>query len=88
MSRYDETDERLDDIYDVVDELFLAGEFRKVDTLLYAMKNCDDFDIQLGLLTITIPAKSKLNNRQAIFDCARDYCITNERDLRVLDGLE
>jgi hypothetical protein len=85
---YPSIDERLDDIFDVIDDLLLAGEFRKVDTLLYAVRECEDFSFQIGVLTITAAARSKLPSRKDIFTRMNHWCVTNGRDIRVLDGLE
>lgn len=86
-SCYPPVDARLDDIFDVIDDLLLAGEFRKVDTLLWALQEREDFSLQLGVLTITAAAASKLPSRQAIFTRVSRWCAANGLDSSILAGL-
>jgi hypothetical protein len=59
----------LDLIYDSVDELMRKGEFAQLNSLL-ANLSVSDFsvDILLGLLTATLPAKSRLPSRHELYE--------------------
>lgn len=65
------TDQRLDDIFDVFDDLFLSGQFRKADTLLSLMLNIEDRSLIVGILVITAPASDKLPSRKVFLDNCR-----------------
>lgn len=79
--------EKLDDLFDVIDDLFLEGEFRKADTLLYSMKNLDDFSLLIGILTVSAPARSKLPSRKLLFNNTKEIAIKLNR-IKALDNLE
>jgi hypothetical protein len=63
------TDAALDIVFDQIDEMLLASEFSRVDRLLaeIAPENLS-VDLLLGLLTVTLPAKSQLSNRKSFFE--------------------
>lgn len=81
-------DKMLDYIYDLVDESLLLQDFAFVDSLLakssLILKNTDT-DIILGLLTISLAAKSKLQCRAYYVWKAREEFIN--RKLDNIDGL-
>ncbi len=63
-----QTDAALDIIFDQIDEMLLEGEFARVDHFLRAASVADlSVDILLGVLTATLPAKTRLANRPAFF---------------------
>jgi hypothetical protein len=58
----------LDLLYDRVDELMRTGQFEALDSLLQQVRLGDmSIDVLLGLLTATLPARSRLPSRQAFF---------------------
>lgn len=61
-------DEALDLVYDVADEMLLAGEFNRLNTVL-CRTEVDRLhsDILLGVLTITAAASSQLPDRPSFF---------------------
>ncbi|MFC1759412.1 hypothetical protein ACFL2H_11705 [Planctomycetota bacterium] len=65
-------DAALDIVYDRVDEMMLAGQFDEVNQTI-ADLNVDELsiDIILGVLTITLPGKSKLPDRNKFFEDAK-----------------
>jgi hypothetical protein len=75
-------DQILDDLFDILDELLLKHEFGKVDSLLYAIMDCSDLTIRIGVLTITLAAKNKLEMRSEFF------FLTANKYGKVVEGLE
>lgn len=67
-------DARLDEIYNMVDDLFLAGNFDEVDNLL---PNVDPgnlgITLTIGWLTVTSWAADKLKNRNDLVRRARNF---------------
>ena len=63
------TDAALDLLYDSVDEMLRSGKYSEIDSLLRdtIVDECST-DILLGLLTATLPARSKLPYRREFFD--------------------
>lgn len=86
------TDQAIDLIYDYIDDRLLDGNFAHVDFVL------EDIDmgrlptvLHLSFLTVTLAAKSKLNNRTRFFDKAfnRVACKEGlEKADRLFKGLE
>jgi hypothetical protein len=61
--------EALDRIYDWVDDLLLAGKFEEVNKKLGSLHLARLAPVLLvGWLTASLPAKSKLPNRQRIYE--------------------
>ncbi len=62
------TDEALDLIYDSVDQLLRSNQFPELDAVIagVAVDECST-DLLLGLLTATLPARSKLPARKDFF---------------------
>ncbi|HEY5741872.1 MAG TPA: hypothetical protein VIS99_04965 [Terrimicrobiaceae bacterium] len=76
LAELKKVDAALDLLYDQVDEVLHVGEFGKLDRLLRsANTETLSADILLGLLTTTLPAKSKLPSRPR-------FCKDVERSLR------
>lgn len=64
-----QTDTALDIIFDQVDEMLLADEFDRVNQLLIDTTTVEfSVELLLGILTATLPAKSRLPNRCEFFD--------------------
>ena len=67
-------EDRLDYIYDTLDDLLLDGEFCKCD---YILNNIDKSKLDIydfaGILTITYPWKSGLVFRQGFYDSCFDF---------------
>jgi hypothetical protein len=59
---------RLDHVYDIIDSWLINGEFARCDELLQLLiedyLDSDNLDIMLGFITITIPWKCQLKNRE------------------------
>ena len=86
----DSIDKRLDEIYNKVDDLLLAGKFEEVDKLLsYIDVRNTNIDILLGWLTITLAARSKLKNRaNFFFQCKTKIVFDDRNSSTLLQGLE
>lgn len=63
-------DNEIDAIYDLFDDMMLAGKFNEIDLLLRHWMLDDHIDFILAVLTITLPAKTKLPSRQALLEFA------------------
>ena len=62
------TDSALDLLYDAVDELLQRGEFEKLDSMITNVAVADlSENILIGLLTATLPARSRLPIRPKFF---------------------
>ena len=66
----------IDMVLDLIDSLFRYGGFMAVDNMLHDVKteHCSG-DMLLSILTITLPAKDKLQNRVAYFERVRQALI-------------
>ena len=67
-------DSGLDYLFDTVEDLLIAGEFKKVDDMLggeLIWGLGDDF--KLGFVNITRPFKNRLNNRESY--CNKLSCL-------------
>jgi hypothetical protein len=61
-------DSALDLIYDQIDEMLRKAEFSKLDLVLAELPVSDlSIDLLLGILTATLPARSRLSNRAHLF---------------------
>lgn len=64
----DHTDAALDLLYDAVDDLLRRREFDRLDEMLQDTVTSDlSLNVLLGLLTATLPARSRLRSRVAFF---------------------
>jgi hypothetical protein len=83
-------DTALDLIYDKIDDLFLAGQFEEVDSLLGKIDiRGSSVDILLGFLTATLPAKSRLPSRAPFFHKVEIFLQeTGRMEEGLLSGLE
>lgn len=84
----DNIDNVLDAIYDTIDTEMTNGNFSDIDCWLDEMFKSIlvlgiPTDIFLGILTATLPAKSKLPNRNSFTKVVKKYC-----DEELLQGLE
>ncbi len=84
------TDEALDSVYDEIDELLRSGEFETVDIALCYLRDMDlSLNIALGVLTSTLPAKSKLTFRSRLTRQVRNSLLSQGLDAdSLLSGLE
>lgn len=72
-------DAALDLVYDQVDEMMLASKFDELNQVIDALDTDGlSLDIILGVLTITLPAKSKLTARAKFFDAAKQTLMIRE----------
>lgn len=72
MKTQTEIDFSLDIIYEVIDELLLAEKFESVDNICNDFaKNCETLEYILAVLTVTLPAKSKLPHRAILLWAAK-----------------
>lgn len=61
-------DSILDSIFDVIDEMLLAGKFEEVDALLKTIQlEKHSVEFLLGILTVTLRAKTHLLQRDSFF---------------------
>lgn len=76
------TDAALDIIYDNINNLLTEGDYQRIDAILSALDPEPlSVDILLGLLTSTLPARTKLSRR-------RDFFSKVEEELRRREGWE
>ena len=79
----------LDILYDAVDKRLHAGELAEIDWIL--KKSSPAFlttDIILALLTVTMPVKTKLYNRESFFQKSKQVILERHKTDGLLDGLE
>ncbi len=81
-------DQQIDRIFDMVDKWMKGGDFRQVNAYLASINysihlNLFDntyeptdaqIDLWLAALTITLPCRTKLNNRKMLFDFMGRFC--------------
>jgi hypothetical protein len=81
---------QLDEIYSWADDLMKAGRFQYLDAAIAAFQPADmTTDNLLGVLTATLPAKSKLPSRKAFFQATeRILMARGEMEPGLLAGLE
>jgi hypothetical protein len=85
-----QTDTALDLIFDRFDEMLLAGDFNKLDQIL--AQSCPEnlsVDLLVGVLTVTLPARNRLDNRKGFFERVK-LALQNRGELQddLLIGLE
>lgn len=80
------SDPVLDTIYDVFDDLLLDDRFEDVNNLIFSMLKSTPV-IALAILTVTLPAKSKLPWRRSLYFRQLKLHRRNGQP-EVLDGLE
>ena len=79
----------IDLIYDVVDAMLRDGRFDLVDGMLMEVNLQGDADTLLAYLTVTLPAKSKLDQRAHFFACVeQELKLRGEWRETLLAGLE
>lgn len=61
-------DKELDIIYDSIDELLSAGKYTTIDMILRHWNHNDEPDFLVGILTITLAAKSQLPSRAILYN--------------------
>jgi hypothetical protein len=81
---------QLDAIYDWADDLMKAGRFQYLDTAIGAFHPEDmTTDNLLGVLTATLPVKSRLPSRKAFYQAVeRILTARGEMEPGLLKGLE
>lgn len=68
LAEQGQIDEALDLIYEQADEMLLAGEFSALNEILMPLCGASlSVDVLLAILTITLPAKSRLPARSAFY---------------------
>ncbi len=73
IDRVGKSDEALDIVYDNIDKMLSNNNFIGVDSLLSEIDiNEYSVDMLLGLLTSTLPAKNKLENRKYLLELATE----------------
>jgi DNA repair exonuclease SbcCD ATPase subunit len=90
LDKIGQTDAALDLIYDRIDTLLVKGKFEEVDSVL---RDADpkrlSVDILLGLLTSTLPARTKLSTRAKFFaEVEREIRRRDQWEDGLLTGLE
>lgn len=85
-----QTDAALDIVFDQIDEMLLAGKFKKVNQLLVDTET-DNYSVELllGILTATLPAKNQLQDRAEFYKrTARTLKSRGELQEGLLVGLD
>jgi hypothetical protein len=90
LDKLGNTDAALDLIYDKIDKMLTEGQFSLIDSVLNDLDvEIHSVDILLGLLTSTLPAKTKLQGRKAFFLAVeQDIKRRGEWEEGLLTGLE
>jgi hypothetical protein len=91
LNRTNKTDDALDMLYEVVDDLLHAGSFVLCDRMLAKLEvNALSEDLLVGALSITLTAKNSLPARAQLFGRVQQkLALTHNTDevTRLLDGL-
>ncbi len=81
----------LDILFTNLDKLHIEGKFQESDEVIRSL-NFEKLSVTLivGILTITLPAKDKLNNRESFFNKAEAFFKETEpeRAYNLLRGLK
>lgn len=90
LDRTGHTDAALDLLYDAVDEMLRRREFPEVDAILRDANVADlSINILIGLLTVTLPARSRLSSRAEFYTRVEDILRQRgEFEEGLLTGLE
>lgn len=85
----DNTDDMLDEVYDVVDNMILKSDFSALNSLIEELVVKElSADKMLGFLTATLSVKSKLPARIKFFDdIKQELTIRGEYEEGILAGL-
>lgn len=85
---YVTTDMLLDLIYQRADQLMKAGRIEELDKM-FRFEEKTDLNLMIGLLTASLPVRSKLPSRPAYFKAVAELCVKlGETDPTLLQGLE
>jgi hypothetical protein len=90
LDKHGRIDAALDLIYEKIDSLLRGGDFAEVDSILSRVETKSlSVDLLLGLLTSTLPARTKLPSRREFFARVEGE-ITERGELEdgLLTGLE
>jgi hypothetical protein len=89
LAKMNQVDAGLDLLYDSVDYLLKAGRFRDLDRIISQSRAEDlSLDILLGVLTATLPARSRLAARARFLEQVRSILSSRgEHDDALLCGL-
>jgi hypothetical protein len=84
------TDSALDLVYDAIDELMKTGELLILDSTLRDMQVQEySLDLLLGVLTATLPVRTRLSARKGFFQRVKGHASElGETDPGLLAGLE
>ena len=84
------TDTGLDLLYDAVDDLLRRGDIDRLDVLLLDAVAAElTLNILVGLLTATLPARSRLRSRSGFFQSVDETLrLRGEWEVGLLVGLE
>jgi hypothetical protein len=81
------TSKELDVLYQKVDDLMREGKLEELDRM-FVFSPQADLDYMVGLLTASLPVKSKLPSRPAYFEKVVEHCYRGgERHPLLLQGL-
>ena len=89
LDKLGHTDAALDLLYDAIDECLTAGRFSELASCLRGIQPASlSLDLLLGILTVTLPAKSRLPTREAFKDkVERVLRQRGEWEVGILTGL-
>lgn len=77
LDKSGKVDEALDVIYDNIDSMLSGGDFIEINRLLGMISITDlSVDLVLGILTSTLPARDRLENRQHFFQIAKECLLS------------
>jgi hypothetical protein len=90
LDKQGRTDSALDLVYDAIDDLLRRGDYPRLDHVLTEVPVADySVDLLLGILTATLPGKSRLPSRSGFFgEVERALKARGEYDPALLTGLE
>ena len=74
-------DKTLDELYDRLEDALEIGEYKKVDSFLqlYDFDELNDLSVMVAVLSVTLPWKDKLSERDGYITRMRSFLISNHR---------
>jgi hypothetical protein len=80
----------LDKLHEKFDKMMWEGKYQEIDDMLATMYPDNlSITVMLGVLTSTLPIKSRLTNRPAFFEMVKaEIILRGNMEDQLLDGLE
>lgn len=79
-----QVDDALDVLYDTIDDLMLVGDFARVDEMItYFSSTINQYSLTLaiGVLTSTLPARTRLSERPRYLELAKQKALLEGEDI-------